>query len=1670
MSAFLINAICAIAVKFALPEGMTPVQASMPFMQQANSLLIELLRLPTTDTVSGLLLLSYCEFGQNSESGLWQFSGMAIRMAFDLGLQNSTDDSLFESPEEARRARLLFWTLFVMDRVLAFGTGRPSSMSEDVEISLPEPPHQPPLPAFIPFAPPNHIPWCFPAAVRIIILVGRISDSLNRRDALRRRNSNDTQDVEVQNNERRQLLENQLKEFYADLPQELNWSVENLKMHAANGQGGLYLFIHVWYNAVLAFVHQHQTPGTVVTKDTFKISLSSAQMISEYLVFADLFTNQSYLASPFISQPLFIAACAFIHDARVNHNVSLGPIKKSAETNTPLSVPDLQNDKGVGLLGTISAQNFLIIYKALRRMTWPWQGIGYIVNLLEQRASVSGLDQVDFSATSDAIQSFISLPDSGIVQKHSKTPPQNPSPPTTTTATQPTATSTIAPVMEYETTVATNITNSNNTDSLDTNSSPINLQNISMDELLSNHFIQEITASPTSFDLGNFFNNGTTDNNTLNDIYSNSLMDNHHGDIKKLPQRIEVLTSKGELSDVRGTVKYIGLVDGTEGDWYGIEWDDISRGKHSGEKEGKQFFETIFPNSATFVRPSKKIYTGQSFLKAFRSKYGYSNDALEFAPNIDRITKKLSQTDQLKIASVEHMGVYGVDDLEKENTKQEAKSIRQLSVAHSLISNMEDVNKLIACLPNLQELDLSLAHNSINEWNEIEGMLINLPNLHTLKLNHNKIGSISYPTSNTSNIRLKTLILSHNCLDNWKSIDALSLRFTQLESLSLTDCPLMNTKGDVGILRQSVIARFEKLETLNLSETRGKTQSISTYGTPQLKKIQNVPGIILYVRPSVQPFKKLTHLQLKRLSIDIRMDSKTYPLTTISSITIKKLRLIIKRLFDLSSSDFKLIASMIPPPNMFGVVDEERTEVVLDDDYKDLRCNYEDIRMSTNSPPPFFNALFAGALSGVTVDLFFFPVDTLKTRLQSTQGFLQAGGFKNIYKGVGSVAFGGAPGAAAFFTTYEGLKKAIPQISSLSTIPDAAVHMLAGSGGETAACLIRVPTEVVKSRQQTMAYGSVSSLKAAQLLLSQEGLNGFYRGFGITVFREIPFTSIQFPLYEYLKSRVAKYRNRDHARPYEGALCGTIAGAVAAATTTPLDVIKTRTMLSKELAMEHLQDVVQPKSDHSAKDWAFQQDNQLRMAAALNHGTYGDSSGIMTRHRAAMAARNLQSPNSLSNGLASAPLPSSINSPLSSMYTLQTPLPIGRLPLTPTTASSSCVTRSTSPTNSVASTSQTSFSFQQQQNNSAAATPSPKDSPSSNWISNQIPGIHSLMAPSPSGSSTTSNSSSIGPRRKTKLINETRRAICVFAEENPSARQEDIASRYQIERSTVSKILKQKDKWKSIIPGGASSRVAKHRPSKFPDIESRLSAWAQECALSNHYLTDHAIREKAKTVARSLGYPEEKFKASSGWVEKFKERNNIKKGKVNGVLQSSGATPVGSLTPSESDSTTDYIGQVNPLATPNHSFTYTQQHQQQSRQIPSVGPRHEPPFVQAHQDYGLSDHHANNHLLALASAAVAVDDLNHEKYTVEQERLGHEMAWIMELKRKLEQQQPIIELIKSDAIQITRFYEQGSLTETAFKQAVEMLCPFVGIDLTYGIYDIRTYLIDRMNLILARLG
>ena len=41
-----------------------------------------------------------------------------------------------------------------------------------------------------------------------------------------------------------------------------------------------------------------------------------------------------------------------------------------------------------------------------------------------------------------------------------------------------------------------------------------------------------------------------------------------------------------------GTVKYIGTVGNTQGQWLGIDWDDPTRGKHNGTYEGIKYYET----------------------------------------------------------------------------------------------------------------------------------------------------------------------------------------------------------------------------------------------------------------------------------------------------------------------------------------------------------------------------------------------------------------------------------------------------------------------------------------------------------------------------------------------------------------------------------------------------------------------------------------------------------------------------------------------------------------------------------------------------------------------------------------------------------------------------------------------------------------------------------------------------------------------------------------------------------------------------------------------------------------------------------------------------------------------------------------------------------------------
>jgi hypothetical protein len=60
-----------------------------------------------------------------------------------------------------------------------------------------------------------------------------------------------------------------------------------------------------------------------------------------------------------------------------------------------------------------------------------------------------------------------------------------------------------------------------------------------------------------------------------------------------------------------------------------------------------------------------------------------------------------------------------------------------------------------------------------------------------------------------------------------------------------------------------------------------------------------------------------------------------------------------------------------------------------------------------------------------------------------------------------------------------------------------------------------------------------------------------------------------------------------------------------------------------------------------------------------------------------------------------------------------------------------------------------------------------------------------------------------------------------------------------------------------------------------------METWLEEIhpnGKATQNISDQLIRTKAKTIARALNIGEDKFKASSGWVENFKHRHNIKRG------------------------------------------------------------------------------------------------------------------------------------------------------------------------------------------------
>ena len=61
----------------------------------------------------------------------------------------------------------------------------------------------------------------------------------------------------------------------------------------------------------------------------------------------------------------------------------------------------------------------------------------------------------------------------------------------------------------------------------------------------------------------------------------------------------------------------------------------------------------------------------------------------------------------------------------------------------------------------------------------------------------------------------------------------------------------------------------------------------------------------------------------------------------------------------------------------------------------------------------------------------------------------------------------------------------------------------------------------------------------------------------------MPFCSIKFPLWEFLKIKVESLKENKTVETYESAICGAIAGGTAASLTLPVDLLHKRIYIDK---------------------------------------------------------------------------------------------------------------------------------------------------------------------------------------------------------------------------------------------------------------------------------------------------------------------------------------------------------------------------------------------------------------------------------------------------------------------------------------------------------------------------
>lgn len=134
-------------------------------------------------------------------------------------------------------------------------------------------------------------------------------------------------------------------------------------------------------------------------------------------------------------------------------------------------------------------------------------------------------------------------------------------------------------------------------------------------------------------------------------------------------------------------------------------------------------------------------------------------------------------------------------------------------------------------------------------------------------------------------------------------------------------------------------------------------------------------------------------------------------------------------------------------------------------------------------------------------------------------------------------------------------------------------------------------------------------------------------------------------------------------------------------------------------------------------------------------------------------------------------------------------------------------------------------------------------------------------------------------KRKLKILTIAEKVDVINAVERSGKKNYEVANEFGIPSSTLSTIMKNKTKIMANF-GLLQPGRKKMKPAEYPDLDACLFEWfvqqqqqQQQCRDGGEPVGGPALKRKADALAKSLGHSN--FKNSTGWLDKWKKRNNV---------------------------------------------------------------------------------------------------------------------------------------------------------------------------------------------------